>query len=190
MAINRLNVSLSGVQPGGLAKVVPTSVAVGSGSGSVDSNGAVTFSGASTVDISGCFTSAYQNYRIIYTSSGSGGDLGIRLGTGGSFNATSGNYRWNAQYAVYTSSTISGANSSTTGTYFILGNTGFVSIVDIFRPFEVANTSYIVLNSRDDYGFVSGGGAMTVTTSYDQIRFFPTGGGTISGTIRVYGYTN
>ena len=37
MAIGRLNIGLTGVQPGGLAKVIPSSVAVGSGSGSAKS---------------------------------------------------------------------------------------------------------------------------------------------------------
>ena len=52
-------------QPG-MKLVVPSSVAVGSGSGSVATQGTVTFSGASSVSINGCFSSTYDNYRILF----------------------------------------------------------------------------------------------------------------------------
>jgi len=176
----------------GLTQIVPTSVAVAGvgSSGSVDANGAVTFSTTTNIDISGAFSSTYQNYRIIYTSTGTGQDLGMRFGTGGTYNSTAGNYRYNLQYAVYTSGTIVGAASGASATTFIVGNTGFYSIVDILSPFATANTGYIFQHSRDDYGFMTGAGAMTVTTSYDQVRFYPTASGTITGTIRIYGYKN
>ena len=53
----------------GLAKIVPTSVAVGSGTGSADSLGNVTFSGASSGSLNGCFTSTYDKYKILISSS-------------------------------------------------------------------------------------------------------------------------
>ena len=49
----------------GLAKIVPSSVAVGSGTGSANSLGTVTFSGASSVSLNGCFSSTYDNYRLM-----------------------------------------------------------------------------------------------------------------------------
>jgi hypothetical protein len=52
----------------GLAKIVPSSVAVGSGTGSSDTTGKVTFSGASTVSLNGVFTSSYRNYKIIVSN--------------------------------------------------------------------------------------------------------------------------
>jgi hypothetical protein len=175
----------------GLTQIIPSSITVGSGSGSVDANGAVTFSGASTVDISGAFSSTYDNYRIIYIGTAGAGDVAIRLGTGGSFNATSGNYRYNAQYAVYTSGTIVGFASSTTGTNFIVGNAAaYGTIIDIYSPFAARNSAYTFQSARDDGGYMNGGGTMTVTTSYDQIRFLRTDAGNISGIIRIYGYKN
>ena len=56
--------SYADAQPG-MKMVVPTSVAVGSGSGSVDAIGNVTFSSASSISVNNCFTSTYDNYRII-----------------------------------------------------------------------------------------------------------------------------
>ena len=176
----------------GLRMIVPTSIAVGSGSGSVDANGAITFSSATSVDISGAFSSAYDNYRIFYVASAvSAGDIAIRLGTGGSFNSTSGNYRYNAQYAVYTSATITGFNSSTTGTNWIIGNaSGYGTIVDIYSPFAARNSAYTFQQARDDGGYMTGGGTMTVTTSYDQVRLIRTDAGSFSGIVRIYGYKN
>jgi hypothetical protein len=148
------------------------------------------FSGVASQDIAtGTFTSAYQNYRIIYMGTAGSGDLGMRLGTGGTFNTTANNYRYNFQYATYTATTISGAASSTTATSFLIGNAGFHTVLDLFSPFDSArNTSVTWAHARDDYGYMTGGGAMTVTTSYSQVRFFPLSGGNISGTIYVYGY--
>ena len=175
----------------GLTQIIPSSVTVGSGSGSVDANGAITFSGASTVDISSAFSSTYDNYRIIYVGTAGAGDVAIRLGTGGSYNATSGNYRYNGQYAVYTSATITGFNSSTTGTNWIIGNAaGYGTIVDIYSPFAARNSAYTFQQARDDGGYMTGGGTMTVTTSYDQVRFLRTDAGNITGTVRIYGYKN
>ena len=148
-----------------------------------------TFSNVATQDIT--FGSAnYDNYKFIYVATAGSGDVALRLGTGGSFNSTAGNYRYNLQYAVYTSGTIVGVGSGASATTFIVGNTGFYSIVDVLSPFATANTGYIFQHSRDDYGFMTGAGAMTVTTSFDQVRFYPTASGTITGTIRIYGYKN
>ena len=148
------------------------------------------FSGVVTQDIpTGTFTSAYQNYRIIYMGTAGAGDLGMRLGDAGVFNTTANQYRWNFGYAVYTSTTITGGNSGTGASSFTIGNCGFNTALDLYSPFDSArNTSVTWAHARDDYGFMSGGGAMTVTTSYSQVRFYPLGGGNISGTVYVYGY--
>jgi hypothetical protein len=49
----------------GLTQIIPTSVSVGSGSGTVSAGGAVTFSGATSISLNGAFTSTYQNYRLL-----------------------------------------------------------------------------------------------------------------------------
>jgi hypothetical protein len=174
----------------GLAKIVPTSITVGSGTGSVDSLGNVTFSGCSTVDISGAFSSTYDNYKIVYIGTAANGNDGlIRLGTGGVFNSTSGNYRYNFQYAVYTAGTIVGIGSGASGTNWLIGVAdGYATSIEIYSPFAARNSAYTVQHARSDGGYITGGGTMTVTTSYDQIRFLQSSGN-ISGTIQIYGYT-
>jgi hypothetical protein len=147
-----------------------------------------TYSAQSTVDIT-AFTATYDNYKVIVQNTAGSGDLFFRLGNAGTFNATAGVYRWNIQYASYTSSTITGGASSTTATGFIIGNAGFASIVEIYNPFSAVVTGFTYAHSRDDYGFMCGGGATTVTTSFSQMRLYPASG-TISGTVRIYGYQN
>ena len=178
------------VAAGGLVQIVPSAITATGGSGSISATGAVSFTSATSVDISGAFSSAYDNYRIIYVASAvSAGDIAIRLGTGGSYNATSGNYRYNGQYAVYTSATITGFNSSTTGTSWIIGNaSGYGTVVDIYSPFAARNSAYTFQQARDDGGYMTGGGTMTVTTSYDQLRLIRTDAGSFSGIIHIYGY--
>jgi hypothetical protein len=147
------------------------------------------FSGVASQDLpAATFSSTYENYKIIYKGTAGSGDLGMRLGTGGSFNSTGGNYRWNLQYATYLAGTISQGNSGASSSTFIIGNAGFNTSIDLYSPFAVRNTAITWVHSRDDYGYMNGGGAMTVTTSYDQARFFPVSGGNISGTIQVFGY--
>jgi hypothetical protein len=177
----------------GLVKIVPTSVAVGSGSGSVDSNGNITFSGASSITINGCFTSIYENYKILidHITSG-GGNLNLQFTATGTPNTTSGNYRLSGFYSVYTSATLNGSNSGTIEK-FIVGASGSTNnsyaIIEIGGPFSsTRNTSLIVQDQRSDYGYEVRGGALTVTTSYDGIKLF-SDTGNITGNVRVYGYS-
>jgi hypothetical protein len=58
--------SYAPVAAGGLVQITPTSIAATGGSGSISSTGAVSFTSASAISLNGCFTSSYQNYRILY----------------------------------------------------------------------------------------------------------------------------
>jgi len=49
----------------GTRLIIPSSVAVGSGSGSVSTSGTVTFSGASSVSINDVFSATYDTYQIV-----------------------------------------------------------------------------------------------------------------------------
>jgi hypothetical protein len=62
-------VAVNGAMTGaGLDLITPTSIAYSGGSASV-SGGAVTFSAASTVSVNNCFSSTYDNYRIVFRGS-------------------------------------------------------------------------------------------------------------------------
>ena len=189
MAIGRINATLSGVQPGGLAKVVPTSVAVGSGSGSVDANGNITFSGASSVSLNGIFSSTYENYRIVMnTTSGSGNvDIFMRLRVSGSDDTTT-NYEFTKQDFGTTSS----VGRSTSEDKFSIGansiNMGSLVTVDLGSPFNSTRTNYICSNL---YGTGPEGryrqGQFLSATSFDGVTIYLSSG-TMIGTLSVYGY--
>ena len=76
--------------PTGLKLLVPTSVAVGSGTGTANAAGQVTFTGASSVQLNGVFTTTYDNYKIVLniTAISSTDVLQFRFGTSGTINTT------------------------------------------------------------------------------------------------------
>jgi hypothetical protein len=174
----------------GLRMVVPTSVAVGSGSGSVDATGNVTFSGTSSISLNGCFTSTYDNYRIIInldtTSSGTTSTLRFRSGTDNS----SSNYAYSYQFITTANTTYTQGNANTTTNFRIGysdGGTDMI-IIDVFNPMRAFRTGIqSVFNGKDSTNFAAerSNGQMTVTTAYDGFTYFQN---SMAGTIRVYGY--
>lgn len=187
MAIGRLNIGLTGVQPGGLAKVIPSSVAVGSGSGSVDSNGTVTFSGASSVSLNSCFSSTYDNYRILINVTGSADDnTNFRLRVGGVDNSTASSYT--RQFLRADSTTVSGGVLAQS--FGFLGDTfttGGTFAIDIFSPFLTTRTKLLSHNFRAAGAILFIGVDHNQTVSYDGFTIIANSG-TITGTARVYGY--
>jgi hypothetical protein len=183
----------------GLRMVVPTSVAVGSGSGSVDANGAITFSGASSVSINGCFSSAYQNYRIVTNLTTPSAALSVswRLRVSGTDAAT--NYGYASQYAYISINAggqeVNGGNALTSFPRLVHGSTtgGGSSSADVYRPFEAVET--IATGVGMDYDTNTGavlfqkGWRHTTASSYDGFTLIPSTS-TITGTVRVYGYKN
>jgi hypothetical protein len=170
----------------GLRLITPTSA----DNGTVGATGAVTFSGVSSVSLNGCFTSKYNNYRVIInletTSSGTTSSLRFRSGTDNS----SSNYASMNHFLTTANTTYTQSNQNTTTNFrvgFSDGGTD-MAIIDIFNPMKALRTGYqCVFNGKDGANFTSETtrGQMTVTTAYDGFTYFQNG---MSGTIRVYGY--
>lgn len=180
----------------GLVPLVPTSITVGSGTGTVYTNGAVTFSGVSSLSFNGIFSSAYKNYRLLATdiTRDSGyGSLGLRLRSGTSDNTA------NSYYQYWTMKRLSGVSQDNTGgpstSYTLVGfdnNTAYSWNFqgEINAPFSTRNTTI----SGQGFGadatstyMVNSTVLHTVSSSFDGITFLPSGG-TMSGTIKIYGY--
>ena len=194
MAINRLNPDYPDA---GLVQLMPSSVAVGSGSSAVNGNGSVSFSGASAVSLNGVFSSTYKNYRISFdniTMPASSTDLILRLRAGGSNTTT--NYTGAGFYMQHSSATVNGATVSS----IFISNTGgtggkATGYIDLFAPYEAQETSASYTKSYR-YGTTS---ANAYTHSYafyqtDSTQFdgfsLVFGAGTGSGAVSVYGYRN
>ena len=74
----------------GMRLIVPSSVA----NGTISSSGAVSFTAQSSVSLNGCFSSTYDNYRILIdlsTTSGAGNAITIQWRASGT-NATGNDY--------------------------------------------------------------------------------------------------
>ena len=178
----------------GLVPVTPASVAIGSGTSTVNANGSVTFSAASSVSLNGIFTAAYKNYKIIISggmfTSVDGAVIGLRFRASGTSHAT--NYYFNGLYqqGPSTSGISTGSNQTQwnmTNAYTNLYN---VCDMDVYQPFDVQKTLY--KGTFQSYG-TSGGLFVTHTGLHDQSVSYDgftitMSTGVVSGTVKVYGY--
>jgi hypothetical protein len=154
----------------------------------------VAFSAVASVSVNDCFSSTYNNYRII-VSNGSASHTGnqtleMRLRVGGSDN-TANNYNW-ARFVYYNGG--SGAVGATDSSFEINGATAFTNFhaaIDMIDPQRTSATQFSgssLVNQNGNLALVgNSGGVMTVTTSYTGFTLFVTSG-TFSGTIEVFGY--
>jgi hypothetical protein len=182
----------------GLSLITPTSITATGGSGSISATGAVTFTSASAISLNNVFSATYNNYKIILTTTSrvTASVVSMRLRSSTTDNSST-NYNGSVIQKPTNSSTISGYNASNS-TGFEVGSIqtyGGVSRIDLFDPQTSNYTTYhSVCQSKEGAVNTSqyidiNSGSMSVTTSYDGVTFFGNLG-TITGTIRVYGYRN
>jgi len=182
----------------GLAKIVPSSVAVGSGTGSADALGTVTFTAVSSVSLNGVFTSTYKNYKLVYNGTKTlDNSLFFRFRASGT-DDSSANYNWGNSRAFAVSGTydLDRAGSSTSGSFVSVNGANAFQNADItiYSPFESVVTKFSgtnVFSSASSAGSIGGGqsfGAHLVASAFDGLTIFPSSG-TITGTIQIYGLT-
>jgi hypothetical protein len=178
----------------GLAKIVPSSVAVGSGTGSASALGTVTFTGASSVSLNGVFSTTYDNYRIIFTTT-TISNIFMRLRVSNADETTS-QYVYVVQ-GLDQGNTADNASSGGAGNTFHIGKSASslqssISL-DLYAPKLSAVTSYIgtsmnrtataTMSNWDVSGFLN------TTTSYDSVSIYNSASNAMTGTVSVYGYT-
>jgi hypothetical protein len=178
--------------PGGLELVTPTSVA---GTGVTQSGATVLFSGASSVSVNGCFTSLYDHYKIIVNNFGSVVSFTRwRLRAGGT-DAVGANYFRYGFTTVYTSGSLTIYNGGTESSFVpctSYGNSATGSgTSELFVSMPFANNAY-TMTSTDCNDSNAGqiyklNGTVNATTSFDGFTIYPNGG-TITGTLQVFGY--
>jgi hypothetical protein len=176
----------------GMKLIVPSSVAVGSGSGSVSTQGTVTFSGASSVSLNNAFNATYNNYKIfVNISSASTTDtFRLRLRASGTDNSSS-NYVISGVVRYADNGTAAQGNTGTTsfqlGRFHTTGGWAECSIID---PFQTLETKYYSTGTRRPATTPEAewsGGNTTVTTSYDGFTVLASSGN-ITGSVSIYGY--
>ena len=176
----------------GLVNVVPTSVAQAGGSASANAQGLVTFTGVTSLSLNDVFTATYTNYRVIIKQSQSAqGDLSMRLRTTSDVSTA-------IYYLGGIAAPASGAIQAYQGngiTYWAVGSANSTtpgsSSVDIYAPNLAEQTRGSFTASGNNASFFTGycGGIYTtVTTQFTGFTIFNQGGGTVSGTVQVFGY--
>ena len=176
---------------GGLVLLTPGSAT----NGTIGSSGNISFSGASTILINNCFNSTYKSYKVITDLTAASTSLEIFFRLSASGTAYSGAlYSFYGNYGRTTGA--SGATYASGANQFYLGNTdatyapGFMSSLEIHRPFLTQYKSINFQNwgkdSTSQWGS-STSGVLESNTSYDGLYLY-TSTGTITGSIKVYGY--
>jgi hypothetical protein len=173
----------------GMKLIVPSSAV----NGTVSATGAVSFTGVSSVSLNNCFSSTYNNYLIVpdnITQSTSSYML-FRLRTSGTDNTDNSYWR---QYILANSGTVSAARNQATSLDFWEAGATFPASgqMDIQNPFATAYTRanyFVNQENPTTQGFIQGAFTFNGTTSFDGFTLIAASG-TITGTIRVYGYKN
>ena len=173
----------------GLQIVVPTSVT----GGTVSANGAVTIgSGVTSVSVNGCFSSTYDNYKIMVSGGVASSDnyIGVRLISAGTQATTQ--YYQGRMYSDWatTGSGNANINNSDRWDYAGFSNTDYLDMtMDLMDPFLVKKTRFSSAYSATTFG-ATNQGRHNVAASYDGLWFGKASGTMTGGTIRVYGYNN
>lgn len=146
---------------------------------------AQSFSAVSSVSVNNCFSGTYRNYRILISYSATAFDMLMRFRSAGSDVSTNNH----ARTLLYVTNSASGSQASTLSSWQFASHNSGVNIValDVFGPALSAAkyglaTLYAGDSSFQAYGF--GGGP---TTAMDGLSLI-SNSGTLTGTLRVYGY--
>lgn len=172
----------------GLVALVPTSVA---GTGVTLSNAKVSFSASSTVSVNGVFSTTYDAYRLVVTTSAGSTDalINLRLRVGGVDASGATDYGFSllqsASSGAWLNLNFSAGTSSISLGYKVTANRSAFS-ADIYNPGAAAKTGFSTAGMYNVIPYV-GGGQHNLTTAYDGFSLI-TAGGDMTGSLTVYGY--
>lgn len=146
--------------------------------------------GASSVAVDNCFTGSYANYRIVVNvTAGAGGAAQVQMGMRIGGVTTSGS----AYYYFFRADSYAGTAGNQPGNgvsnWFNLRTNGatFAGTIDIENPNLAVPTHFSSSGSDTDQAFDCGG-YHNSTTQFDGFALTNSGGSTMTGTVRVYGY--
>jgi hypothetical protein len=148
---------------------------------------AQTFSAVSSISVDNCFTATYQNYLIVLEALPSANqNINLRLRASGS-DASGSNYDY--QILTSYSTTVQGARESDTSFFRVMWNPetdGTLVTLTVSRPNLAVTTKFHSYGgSNNEVNLI--GGDHDLTTAYDGVTFL-TSSGTMTGTLRIYGY--
>jgi hypothetical protein len=147
-----------------------------------------TFSSVSSVSISSKLSSTYDYYLVMWNITCTSDDfLLMRLRSGSTDNsATNYDYQRNSSFdSTYSAASSANQTSMQVGRVRSTGGSG---VLTIFNP-ALAQTTYMVASAGHSGQFTDIRGLHDVSTAFDGLTFIPNAG-TMTGTIRLYGYAN
>lgn len=153
-----------------------------------------TFTTQNYVQVNNCFSSTYDMYRVIMTTTAVSTNTNLYFQLSKSGTPTASNYYWGLTYVTNGGGTGTGQASPGTTVnpaYIGSGNAVGFQIVELLDPYNTRNTTYIITDNHNDSAsqvIRTGGGTHLDATAHDGIRFGLTSPHTMSGTITVYGY--
>lgn len=160
-----------------------------SGVGGLSPVTSASFSSVASVSVDNCFSSSYQNYRIVLAiySASSDQDVSFRFRTGGVTN-TAANYTYQRLTADGTSVTATRTTGATDFRSMYSESDGSQFVLDCMLPYASYRTALLINGNLNRSSYVYGGSAVyNTTTSFDGFTFGPISG-TFSGVVMVYGY--
>jgi hypothetical protein len=156
-----------------------------------------TFSAVSSQAVTPVFSSTYQNYLISLSLSGASADSVVYLKLRSGATDASTGYSWAyVGFTVASLDTNTGLTGQTLGFVMCsleadLNKAYYSSTANLFRPFESTITAMSAIHTGSTTAASimtrSGGGWHTVESPYDGFNLVTTTG-TITGTVRTYGY--
>jgi hypothetical protein len=152
-----------------------------------------TFSAVSSVSLDDVFSATYDNYRVLFSNSAASvnSEMRFRMRAASTDLSTSYYYGYTQpNISAATGAYINGSNDTSVYVSYNSSRAGF-AIVDFIAPklAQLTGVSFTGINASTTGNTRIGAGFVNNATAYDGITFFP-GSGTITGTIRVYGYKN
>jgi hypothetical protein len=171
-----------GTTGSGWIPITPTSV-TGGGTNTINADGSVTMTSSTNTIFNGVFTSAYRNYKAIFTSSTNSNypnAFYLRMTAGGTQNTTN-SYLYSTFYIQGNSTAIGNFNTTLT-------NVGVLSFaldteITFYAP-QIARHTDIFFTSSYNYTTFIGNNYFATAAQFDGFQFF---NNTTSGVMRIYG---
>ena len=156
---------------------------------------------STATNFAGCFSSSFENYRIEFSkvNVGAGFMQFQMLNTTTPFTSALYHSTLIQGNSTSASTTVDKVASGTSGYFqynFQLTTDGSTSFsYDFMNPFGTGRTFYTgggasFYDVTPFFAIGMGGGGVNSTTSFDGIRIASSGGGTLIGNVRIYGYRN
>lgn len=144
--------------------------------------------GVASHAVANCFSSLYDNYRIVYSGGVASGliSLGLSLGASGTQYYSIVNY---ATYAAATTPLAAGDNNANKWGYVGYASTNYVAMsLDLINPFAAQFTAYGAASWAAVTVAGASSGLHQVSTSYTGFTLHAATGTITGGKVTVYGY--